>query len=434
MVIEFAVGVLVASLIALGYVIFMNVKFKETPSEGHHDAFDRETKDRYIKNITNVMKNFNLKTIASTVTEFMYCYIEQTVAVLKKVGIRKEVDIIEDGSFDRDSISDNIVISDGKNNFATALLGGKIVEKYIDNVTDKVLYEKVIEKGIYSLEMIRSDHIERQNANFCSNCGAPMKIEGDFYVCPNCGTKYTTESANWIVANVTCYNYKTENRLTFLYFIPVLIMIVLAFIANYGSWKMKVISVLYDLALLGVVLALCAWLTKLMSGLNKIAKYDKQFSRKSFQKRVEYLVRTYERAKDLDISKVKSLMEPSLYERLKEQNKYDEFYMLDFEIRKLVVRDFEIKDDKQLAYVTLDVNKITINEKKKIKKKKGKYDITLYRHKDTLTDVKLNPEVITCEGCGRNMNLTVDGKCKACGNTYDLSKYDWIIYDISDIK
>jgi len=434
MVIKLAIGVLVISLVAFFYVIFMNVKFKERPSEGYRDFIDKETRDRYIRNITNVMKNFNMKSIAGTVTEFMYCHIEQTVAVLKKIWIRKEVDIVEDGSFNTDSVSANVVISDGKNNFATSLVGGKIVERYIDNVTDKVLYEKIIEKGIYVLEMLRSDHVERQNANFCSNCGAPMKIEGDFYVCPNCGTKYTTESANWIVANSYCYNYKTGNRLTFLYLVPVFVMIILAFIADYGSWKIKILSVLFDLAFLGVVLALCAWMTKLMRGLNKIAQYDKQFSRKSFQKRVEYLVRAYERAKDLDISKVKSFMEPSLYARLKEQNKYDEFYMLDFEIRKLVVRDFEIKDDKQLAYVTMDVNKITINEKKKIKKKKGKYDITLYRHKDTLTDVKLNPEVITCECCGRNMNLTVDGKCKACGNTYDLSKYDWIIYDVSDIK
>jgi Zn finger protein HypA/HybF involved in hydrogenase expression len=309
------------------------------------------------------------------------------------------------------------------------------MEKYIDNVTDKVLYEKVTEDGHYILEMLRSDYLEeRQNANFCSNCGAPMSIEGDFYVCPNCGTKYTTESAKWVVANSYIYDSKAGNIQGFMFLLPAIIMFVVAFIANFSSWKIKVLSILIDLIVLGAALCYSSWISKQLSGIKKISQYDKEFSRKSFERRVGYLVRAYERAKDLDISKVRPFMEPSLYARLKDQNKYDEFYMLDFQILKLVVKDFVIKDDKQLAYVTLDVNKVTINEKKKIKKKKGKYDVTLYRHKDTMTDVKLNPEVITCECCGRNMNLTVDGKCKSCGNTYDLSKYDWIIYDVSDIK
>lgn len=434
MMIYLALGVLIISLGAFFYVTLMNVKFKGGPSGGYGNVLDKETRDRYVKNITGVMKTFNLKTIAGTVTEFMYYYIDQTVAVLKRIGIRKEVEIVEANTPQANSASANIVISDGKNNMTTALVSGRYVEKYIDNVTDKVLYEKVVEDGYYVLEMLRSDHVERQNANFCSNCGSPMNIEGDFYVCPNCGTKYTTESANWIVANSYCYNNKTGSIQGFMVLLPIIVMFGVAIISNFTSWKMKALSVFIDLAVLGIVLFYCAWIAKLMVGIKKIAEYDKEFSKKSFEKRVGYLVRAYERARDLDISKVKPFMEPSLYAKLKEQNKYDEFYILDFEINKLVVNEFEIKDDKQLAYVSLDVNKITINEKKKIKKRKGKYDITLYRHKDTMTDVKLSPEVITCEACGRNINLTVDGKCKSCGNAFDLAKYDWIIYDVSDIK
>ena len=434
MMIYLAIGILVFLSVAFFYVTLKNVKFKGGPSGGYGTVLDKETRDRYVKNIISVMQTFNLKTIAGTVTEFMYYYIDQTVAVLKRVGIRKEVEIIEANTPGANADSANIVVSDGKNNMTTALVRGKYVEKYIDNVTDKVLYEKTVEDGYYVLEMLRSDHVERQNANFCSNCGSPMNIEGDFYVCPNCGTKYTTESANWIVANSYCYNNKAGNMQALLVFLPVIVMFAVAIIAEFTSWKMKVLSVFVDLAVLGIALSYIAWIAKLMVGINKIAKYDKEFSKKSFEKRVSYLVRAYERARDLDISKVKPFMEPSLYAKLKEQNKYDEFYMLDFEIIKLVVNEFEIKDGKQLAYVSLDVNKITINEKKKIKKRKGKYDITLYRNKDTMTDVKLNPEVITCEACGRNINLTVDGKCKSCGNAFDLANYDWIIYNVGDIK
>lgn len=436
MMIYLALGVLIISLIALFYVAFKNVKLKEGPSGGFKAIIDNETRDRYVENITNVMKTFNLRTIASTVTEFLYCYIDQTIAVLKRIGIRKEVEVVETEILEPDSENSesiNIIVNDGKNNMSTALVKGRIVEKYIDNVTDKVLYEKTT-NGYYVLEMLRSDHVESQNANFCSNCGAPMNIEGDFYICPSCATKYTTESANWIVANSYCYDNKAGNRKAFLYFLPMIAMFIVAFIANFSSMKMKVISVMVDLLVLGIALGYCAWLAKLVSGINKIAKYDKEFSKKAFERRVGYLVRAYERAKDIDISKIRPFLEPSFYAKLKEKNEYDEFYMLDFEILKLVVKDFEIKDDKQLAYVSLDVNKITINEKKKVRKKKGKYDITLYRHKDTLTDVKMNPEVITCESCGRNINLTTDGKCKSCGNTYDLAKFDWIIFDVNDTK
>ena len=147
-----ALGVLIISLIAFFYVTLKNVKLKGGSSGGYREIIDKETRDRYVKNITNVMKNFNLKTIASTVTEFMYSYIDQTVAVLKRIGIRKEIDIIEANTPQANSASMNIVVSDGKNNMSAALVGGSIVEKYIDNVTDKVLYEKRIEDGYYILK------------------------------------------------------------------------------------------------------------------------------------------------------------------------------------------------------------------------------------------------------------------------------------------
>ena len=148
-------------------------------------------------------------------------------------------------------------------------------------------------------------------------------------------------------------------------------MFIVAIIANFASWKMKVLSVLVDLVVLGIVFAYCAWISKLLSGIAKISKYDKEFSRKGFERRVGYLVRAYERAKDLDISKVRPFMEPSLYARLREQNKYDDFYLLDFEIVKMVVKDFEIKDDKQLAHVTMMSIKLPLMKRRRSRRKRA---------------------------------------------------------------
>ena len=48
---------------------------------------------------------------------------------------------------------------------------------------------------------------------------------------------------------------------------------------------------------------------------------------------------------------------------------------------------------------------------------------------ESVTQVNESYKTITCKCCGGNINLTLDGKCKLCGDSYDIAMHDWILTD-----
>ncbi len=436
MIMELAIGSVVLAVAYMLYVIFTSAKIRSTVSsqEGREAArmLDKENRNRIMKNITGVTKTFNLKTIMSTVTESMYYSTECLVNVLKKLGIRKEVKVEIDEALDNLDTNFSLVMADGKNNMMVENIPCRYTETYIDNVSEKVLLKKEYEKAYYNMELLKSDCMERESAHFCSNCGAPMEINGDFFLCGNCNTKYSTESYNWVVTNAYAYNVKKGNVQSFFYMVPVIVVMLMGFIGMVGGTLMAVVSVLCDLALLAAVFLFGRDIKAKMHYFNVMIEYDPNMSKKVFEKRLQYLVRLYERARDFDINRLKPFMEPKLYEKIKAENKYDDFYFLDMEVERTLLTDFRIEGDKQIADAKIRMVKTTMNENKKVRSKREEISFSIYRHKDCLTDIKKNAEMFTCENCGSTVNLTLDGKCKYCGNTFDVSKYDWIIYQVQE--
>ena len=51
------------------------------------------------------------------------------------------------------------------------------------------------------------------------------------------------------------------------------------------------------------------------------------------------------------------------------------------------------------------------------------------KHTSAMTQVNESYKTITCKCCGGNINLTLDGKCKLCGDSYDIAMHDWILTD-----
>lgn len=434
MIMQLAIGSIILALAYFFYIIFSCVKLKGVANnQADRDAarmLDKENRNRIMKNINEVTKTFNLKTIMSTVTESMYYSTECLVNVLKKLGIRKEVEVQIDEAMENAGTDFSLVMSDGKNNMMVENIPCRYTETYIDNVSEKVLLKKEYEKAYFNLELLKSDCMERQSAHFCSNCGAPMEINGDFFLCGSCNTKYTTESYNWVVTNAYAYNVKKGNVQAFLYMVPVFLVILMGFIGTVGGVMMSVVSVLCDLVFLAVVFFYGKSLKDKMHYFSVMTEYDPNISKKAFEKRLHYLVRLYERAKDFDINRLKSFMEPKLFEKVKAENTYDEFYFLDMEVDRTYLTNFRIEGDKQIADAKIRMVKTTMNEKKKVRSRKEEISFSVYRHKDCLTDIKKNAEVFTCESCGSSVNLSLDGKCRYCGETFDVSKYDWIIYQV----
>lgn len=424
-----AAGSLGFVFIGVIYIVILGLRKRENGSgnKKRPNGIDQETRNRYIDNISNVYKSFNMKTVLSTVTESLYYFIDCTVNVLKKTGIRKEVEV--DIYKERDL---NLVIggfADGKSDFASTTIPCQYSIKYVDNVSDKVLYKKKLKKAYFTMSFLRGANANENNEKYCSNCGSPMMINGDFFVCQDCGTSYTVESTNYVITST----YVTkESRLEAPIALISIFSLGISAILAQATMKLPFILIalgidaIYILGTIGLVL----YCRKTIKPHKELEKYDPLYSRNSFTSRVEYLFRMFERGKDFDIHKLKPYVTKEIFDKLKETNQYDDEYILDYDFAqyrpKLV--EFELTEDKQIARFEIKVKEVKLTPKRKVKVKKKKIPFEVYRNKNCLTKEVINPEFFECECCGNSVNITLDGKCKSCGNDFDIAAFDWKIY------
>lgn len=427
-------GVIIGSVIAVIWLIWNNVKLngKETKKANSlgGSSLDTETKQRFLKNLMDVYRTLNLKTIMSTVTENMYYATQASVQVLTKLGLRKEIDIIPNEQLNSYPTA-NLVMADGKNNMTVDVTNCSYTEKYIDNVTDKVLYQKVLPEAAYVMELIKSDCMERQTDHYCSNCGAPMDIRGDFFNCSHCGTHYATESYNWVVSKTSVENTKKGNLISKLFLIVICAMLVSTLLGQFvGGIYFTAIAIALDVLVAGAVIIYVLVANRALFWIKRMAEIDPQFSRMNFQKRYTYLLKQYYLAKDFQISMIESFMVPELYAKLKEQHQYDDYYLLDIDFLRSEVTNYSIQNGMQVADLKVKVAQVSMNSKKRLRKNKKIITFSVCRDASLSTRIIENTEMIVCDGCGATINLAADGKCKRCGQRYDLSKYDWILYNI----
>ena len=195
----------------------------------------------------------------------------------------------------------------------------------------------------------------------------------------------------------------------------------------------------FGLALVGInllalvaVIASLVWLNKALSVFKVMAADDPLSSRMTFIKRITYLVRALEMARDFELSKTKPFTTPELYKKIEAVNKYDEYYLLDFNFKNAVLSNYRTEGEYRHVNVKMKIEQLILRKKdnkKKIKKKTKKLNYAVMKHVSAMTQVNEGYKTITCKCCGANINLTIDGKCKCCGDNYDVSRYDWILTD-----
>ena len=427
-----AAGTIVVVLISLGWLAFNNVRFKIKKMEfsSSQDLLDENTKKMFFENLTEVYKTLNMKTIMSIVTENLYYSMEAGLSILAKAGLRKEITIIPIMSSQKKE-QQPFVVADGKNDMLADGLYCRYVEKYIDNATGKLLYKKEIPNALYVVELIKRDSLDLENEYFCSNCGASMRINGNFFDCDHCGTHYNTESYSWSASDVIVQNKKKDNLTS-----NVFIGLILTFIAvnllgmNFPDSVLSSISVGLDLLLVlsSILIALIG--NYRLRFMRQISRSDENFSRFSFKKRIVYLLRKYYLAKDFQNFLVQPFMVPALYKKFEADNKQDDYYVLDFDVLALRIKKYYVENGRQVADLEVKAKIASMNHKKKLRKKKQKIRLSVCRDEKTFTKVYDKINKMTCDNCGASINLTKDGKCKYCGNSFDLAKFDWIISEI----
>lgn len=394
----------------------------------------KEKRWTLIQNIQHVYDDFNLQIIQSIASEMLVMMTACTCKILQRVGVRKVVTIQPDPKRDLAG-SRPYAGSDGKNDMLVDMAFCSYAEQYLDSSSDKVLYEKKWPKAVILLLAIKAAHTDTAAPKFCTQCGAPISLSGDFYQCERCGAHYESDAYEWTVTGLQAQNESKNERVSQLlsaFVIATLALALLSLVIHY--FPLHLLVYLLDAFIVVGMARFLYFMKKNIKGVQDCQKHDPLFSRQAFQRRVEYLYRIYNQAKDLDVSILQPFMASESFAKLKEGNVLDDFYFLDNDFYQLLTPEFKIEDDKQWMDCYLSVFEVTINEKRKIKKKKKKIHMKLIRDKDCLTEPKNGAELYTCEHCGATVDLSRDGKCRYCGSQIDLLKHDWCIYSLEAVK
>ena len=309
----------------------------------------------------------------------------------------------------------NIIMEDGKNDMTITTLPCEYTETYYDTTTDKKIYSDTC-KAQLTLSFLKSNQVEKDKVTYCINCGTPIEPQGDFYDCPNCKSHYSAENYQWTINDVQIQKRSDlKTALILGGFVILLLLGVAEIIINKFVFGLALVGI--NLLALVAVIASLVWLNKALSVFKVMAADDPLSSRMTFIKRITYLVRALEMARDFELSKTKPFTTPELYKKIEAVNKYDEYYLLDFNFKNAVLSNYRTEGEYRHVNVKMKIEQLILRKKdnkKKIKKKTKKLNYAVMKHVSAMTLVNEVYKTITC---------------KCCGDIYDVSRYDWILTD-----
>jgi len=176
---------------------------------------------------------------------------------------------------------------------------------------------------------------------------------------------------------------------------------------------------------------------------DNLVQEDKDFSEAAFKAKVDNIfIQLYTAVMKQDLQRVKHFLADDVFEKydrivkqLQENNQlqiYDELNVSDTNIVNIEEDEDEFKIRVSLLTKYLDYL-ITKDTKKFIS---GNKDVrTEKRVNLVFTKTKKAKElksVRTCQSCGANMDINMNGVCAYCGSIYKLKEYDWVLTEIMD--
>ncbi len=424
------IGCIIFSVFGLLFAIISNIKFSPKPDGGSKEVDHEVTRDMFNKVIT-FFKKFDSDMARSVCSDMFYNSIKTELSGLTRFGIRKDISFAENPETAKSNV--NLKLNDGKNSFTVDILYGDYKEKYISTADNKELYSKNIPVSSVALYMIQSEDAQSKESFYCSNCGKQLSIDADSVVCPACGTKYNTESNKWSLTDLQAVNYKKSNSQSGLIGLGVIVLMVLSLVGGLfiPEALFNMIMAICNGALVIATLFYIYYINKALKPLKDISKHDPNFSRMVFQSRIDYLVNLYFKARYFNPQLIKPFASKELVDRLAKDFSEDNELIVDLDIGKKLITKLEVSGEHMVATIKLKLTSVIVNKNRRVKKKKSNAEIKLARHMSARTKVYTDADYITCEGCGANINLTADGKCKYCGNPIDVSKYDWVIREFN---
>lgn len=415
------------------YIGFTSTPIKSATggSKKKEGGIPADFRKQFLDAYNKVFSTYNMQPMNDMLTDFTFYTTKNTVKVLEKLGIKKEVDIKineKQKQFNEGLSNYGFVMQDGKNDMTIDILKCDYTETYSDAQTNKKIYKRVFKNAAYNLEFLKTNEKLNKDITHCMNCGDTLKRNGNFFECESCGTHYESENLKWSASNVSVE--PDSNKASGLILAGIIGLVFL------GVIEMFIKNVTFGFILGGINAVLIAgivlylrWAWNAACLFKKMVANDPKASRMVFAKRVYYLIRTLEMARDFDLNMIKPFMTPELYEKIKQNNNYDDYYVVDLIFKQIIPTDYRIEGQNQIIEFDIKYNQLLMNPKKKIKETKVKRHYALYKSVNAMTKVNASAQAVICPSCGASINVTTEGICSFCNASYSVSDFDWVFYD-----
>lgn len=394
----------------------------------------------------SVFKTLDIRTAISYMTDLFTNETSLKIKALNRLGIRKEVVFIPN---ERNENEATAVINYGQYSVSDDYQNGSFKEQVIDNTTDRVLIENDYPKASFHMCLIRNPDAKKIKEFYCEGCGTPIQLEGEAYVCKNCGAKYSSESFDWLISKAGASNegiiqnvktkdgkYKTFVNL-FAYFL--MAMIPLSFFSN----KITIIKPLAIFSVISVVLMYAMSIFIIIKGhtpYKKIIEFDPYATPQRVADRAGYLLGLLYGSFQNEPTKIKPFMNSNCYskwlqeyENIKQLQPYNsQIFDWDANVQAFNIKKFWT--DKKMQYVTVNVTirYLFLTENREAKSALAMHEFTMCKNKSLKYKHAYDVDTHFCNGCGMSIDMTADGKCKFCGTTYDIADFDWKIHSFSE--
>ncbi len=443
----FAISITVLCIVQLKASNLKMVEPKENAAE--QDKPIRTEKAAKLRNsFFHVFQSLTIRTAMSYLTDLFINETSLKIKALNRLGLRKEISFVPHKNSRDDTSNVHFITKFGKYAITDDSDKGYYREQIIDNTTGLILYEKDYKKAALSMQLIRNPDAARSKEFTCEGCGTPIQLDGEIYICKNCGAKYSADSFDWMLSKISVTNDKIIQTKTDLQKYSTIgklgsFLVIGMIPASFFADKLIVLKYLTNFAMIFWILV--AVITVVMTLLmnipyRKLTSFDTLASPQKVADRAEYLLGLMYGCYQTEPAKMKVFMEADCYNKWQKDTKELSYLQLhdsqvfDWTSNMQSINISKFWTDSEKQYITLwtTVNYLYLTEDRQVKEATGLHQVTLCKNLNAKYRHALKVESHYCRGCGMPIDFTAEGKCKFCGNTYDIASYDWKIHSFSE--
>lgn len=449
---------LLICIISITFIVVYNTKagkLKVYVPQGSEEKFERrmtsEEKTNLFNIYRNVFFNLNIRTCMSVMTDFLINDLHQKLKIYNKFGIRREIVFVP--KVEKERNDSYAAYEMGKYASYTDSENGSYMERFVDITTNTVLWQRKWDKAELAIKLIRNPDAKTRNVLLCNGCGTPVQVDGEIYVCKNCGAKYSADSFDWMIGGVLPSNKGVvsgqENEST-VFNLGIKFIGIFAIFMPFIGFFSGVSPVIAALTWINIVLCLLMFGIGIIFVIKKNAPYktmlqiDPLMSPQKIADRATYLTSLMYGCFEEDPSKMKPFMDEPYFNiwknnlNLIKQLQGNNSHIFHWEVNgdAATINKFWTDNNRQHVTIGVPTEYLYITDEKQAHVKKMGHVVTMYRNINTRYRSASDVESTVCPGCGMPVDLTATGRCKYCGNTFPIEYFDWKIesYHLIDVK